>query len=157
MAMHRTEEAVKKTINDMNTGKADGSLEPEFVSYDEEKTELIMRFPVRDWMLNSKNAVHGMIVCGWLDAVMGMLSNDVTQDVFAPTGSMYMNFISAVPAGETVLATAKVITGGRRLIRMQAEARIESSGKLAANAEGTYIPVTYKKSDAMKAEDEKKR
>lgn len=147
--MYRSEQAVRQTMEDMDTGKADDMLEPEFVSYDDEKRQLMLRFPVREWMINSKHAVHGMVVCGWLDAAMGMLSNDVTQDVFAPTGSMYMNFIAAVPEGETVLVTATVMTSGKRLIRMQSEARIERTGRLAANAEGTYIPVTYRASDAM--------
>ncbi|MGI6721290.1 MAG: PaaI family thioesterase [Anaerovoracaceae bacterium] len=151
--MFRSLESVKKTIEDMATGKADEAMKGEFVSYDDDARELVMRFPVLDWELNSKDVVHGMVTCGWLDTVMGALSNDVDHEVFAPTGSMYVNFITAVPEKENVLVSARVLTHGKRLIRLRAEARIESSGQLAADTEGVYIPVTYRPSDAMKAQE----
>mgnify|MGYP001240476192 CR=1 FL=1 len=152
--MSRTKESIIMTMNDMGTGNTDGMFEPEFLSYDDDAHKLEMRFPVLDWEINSKQVMHGAAVTGILDYAMGILANDVTAGEFAPSASINVNFIKAIPADADMLVTARIISRGRRIINLHAEARIEKTGVLAADAAGIYTPVTYKPSKASAATDE---
>ena len=142
--MKKTVTAVIKTIREMQKGNAEKRLAGEFLAYDDDRQTLRMRFPVLEWELNSRGVMHGMVVSGILDDIMGKLSNDITRELYAPSGSMYIDFIAPVRLGEHLIVEARVVYEGKRLIRMHSEARLESSGKLAAQADGTYIPVTFR-------------
>jgi len=147
--MHRSERSIIMTMNDMGTGNCDGMFEPEFISYDDDSQTLVMRFSVLNWEVNSKSVMHGAAVTGILDYAMGILSNDVTAGRFAPSASISVRFIKAIPSDANIIVTGKIVSEGKRIINLISEARIEGSNILAADATGIYTPVTFKASDAM--------
>ena len=58
--------------------------------------------------------------------------------------------------GETLAVTAKATSTGRRITQLTAEARIKSSGKLAATATSIYMNVdTQKEKQGQKEQKEK--
>ena len=60
--------------------------------------------------------------------------SEKTEGLLAPTINLDVNYIRPVEVGETLAVTAKATSTGRRITQLTAEARIKSTGKLAATA-----------------------
>ncbi|MGI6751137.1 MAG: PaaI family thioesterase [Anaerovoracaceae bacterium] len=140
IANKKMEEEFKVRINIMHereSGRPNGMIQPSLISCDAGKKEVTYEYPVLDWELNFKDVLHGGIMSLMFDLSMGLLANYYATG-FSPTSNINVNFIKPAPKGDKLLVTARIISVGKRLVNVYAEAYLKSSGAMAANAFGTF-------------------
>ena len=116
----------------------------------EDKT-LAFEFPVQEWQANRIGNMHGGAICTAFDLTIAALARFYARENFAPTINLDVNYIRPVPMEETLVVTAKATSTGRRITQLTGEARIKSTGKLAATATSIYMNVdTDKEKQAKK-------
>lgn len=121
-----------------------GRLEAEFVSWDEENKELVLRYPLKDWQVNGLGTLHGGMINTMLDLTMCMAIYSVSREAIPPTVSMTTNYLRPVPMEEYVCIKARVTSLGKRNATAYGEAIVPASGKVACTAIGTYAIVSKK-------------
>ena len=95
--------------------------------------------------------MHGGAICTAFDLTIAALARFYARENFAPTINLDVNYIRPVPMGEILVVTAKATSTGRRITQLTGEARIKSTGKLAATATSIYMNVdTDKEKQAKK-------
>jgi len=127
----------KDTMNGMMKGEWGGC------SF-EEKT-LTFVFPVQEWQANRIGNMHGGAICTAFDLTIAALARFYARENFAPTVNLDVNYIRPVPLGDALLVTARATSTGRRITQLTAEARVKSTGKLAATASSIYMNVDTQK------------
>lgn len=113
-------------------------LKPKFYSYDPEARSSTLEFPVLEWELNGNKVMHGGNIASAFDVSLGMLANVVSNNHFAPTTNLSINYIKPIHFEDSLLVTAKLTSIGHKLITLSGEGRLKSSGKIAATAMATY-------------------
>ena len=140
----------KDTMNGMMKGQWGGC------SY-EDRT-LTFEFPAQQWQANRIGNMYGGAICTAFDLTIAALARFYARENFAPTINLDVNYIRPVAVGDTLVVTAKATSTGRRITQLTAEARIKSTGKLAATASSIYMNVdTDKERQAPKERQEKKK
>ena len=138
------EEHARRTLRENNELQQDtlnGLMKSQYggCSYDD-KT-LTFEFPVQKWQANRVGNMHGGAICTAFDLTIAAIARFYARENFAPTVNLDVNYIRPVAMGETLSVTAKAIATGRRITQLTAEARIKSTGKLAASATSVYMNV----------------
>lgn len=132
---------IKSELDSLLKAKKDTTtsmLKPEFYSYDEENAALTIKFPVLKWELNGNEVMHGGNIASAFDVGLGIFANVASNNRFAPTTNLSINYIKPVHFGDSLLVTAKLTSVGNKLITLSGEGRLESNGKIAATAMATY-------------------
>jgi len=101
-----------------------------------------IKMPVRPEFLNFENMLHGGVVSSLLDQAFGCSLN--TLDYIYVAVQLNINFMSTVPAGETLFAEGKVVHAGRSLGIAEMTVS-DSQGKLIARASGTTVSIGPRK------------
>jgi uncharacterized protein (TIGR00369 family) len=114
------------------------SMNGEFTEY-ESRSSLTVTFPVTENLLNPVGAMQGGFITAALDNVMGPLSYLAMRSP-ASTLDIHTQYVRAVPAGDTLTVTARVVSMGPATLVMSAEAR-NTRGKLVATATANAIAV----------------
>ena len=109
-----------------------------FISADNEKQEYIGEFKIEKWMENPRNELHGGVCCTFFDTTTAIASLAIAQDRTVATVDLYTNFIARMPGSETLVITTRVVKGGKRFIRLSAEAHSKETGKLIATCMSNY-------------------
>jgi len=115
-----------------------GRLKAELEDVDEEKQELVLRFPLEAWQVNGLGTLHGGMVNTMMDLAMSMVIYCFSRQTIPPTVTMTANYLRPVPMEDWVYIRTRVTSLGRRNATAYAEAVIPSSGKVACTAIGTY-------------------
>ena len=118
------------------SGMVNHSLQ--FVSADNEKQEYIVEFKIEKWMENPRNELHGGVCCTFFDTTTAMASLAIAESRTVATVDLYTNFIARMPGSETLVIKTHVVKGGRRFIRLAAEAYSKESGKRIATCMSNY-------------------
>lgn len=132
----------KDTMNGMMKGEWSGC------SF-EDKT-LTFEFPVQQWQANRVGNMHGGAICTAFDLTIAALARFYAKENFAPTINLDVNYIRPVVMGDTLVITARATSTGRRITQLTAEAKIGSSGKLAATATSIYMNADTQKEQQAK-------
>jgi uncharacterized protein (TIGR00369 family) len=114
------------------------SMNAKFVAY-ESRSSLTVTFPVTENTLNPVGAMQGGFITAAMDNVMGPLSYLAMRNP-ASTLDIHTQYVRAVPLGETLTVTARVLSMGPATLVMAAEAR-NGRGKLVATATANAIAV----------------
>lgn len=114
------------------------AMNAEFTAY-ESRTSLTVTFPVTENMLNPVGAMQGGFITAAIDNVMGPLSYLAMRNP-AATLDIHTQYVRAVPLGDTLTVTARVVSMGPATLVMTAEAR-NARGKLVATATANAIAV----------------
>lgn len=114
------------------------TMNARFTAY-ESRSMLTVTFPVTENMLNPVGAMQGGFITAALDNVMGPLSYLAMRGP-ASTLDIHTQFVRAVPAGDSLTVTARVVSMGPSTLVMTAEAR-NLRGKLVASATANAIAV----------------
>ena len=148
------EEHVRKTLHSNNVVQKDtmnGMMKGEWGGCSYEDKTLTFEFPVQQWQANRIGNMHGGVICTAFDLTIAALARFYARENFAPTINLDVNYIRPVPMGEVLVVTAKATSTGRRITQLTGEARIKSTGKLAATATSIYMKVdTDKEKQAKK-------
>jgi len=114
------------------------TMNAEFTAY-ESRSSLTVTFPVTESLLNPVGAMQGGFITAAIDNVMGPLSYLAMRSP-ASTLDIHTQFVRAVPMGDTLTVTARVLSMGPATLVMSAEAR-NARGKLVATATANAIAV----------------
>lgn len=145
--MVKTEQWLKQELRFINEDMAhtlNGRLKGEFVSCDDEKKEIAIRYPLEDWMVNGLGTLHGGMVNTMMDLVMSMVVYAFSRETIPPTVSMTTNYLRPVPMEEYVEIRARLTSLGKRNATAYCEAVVPGSGKVACTAIGTYAIIGKK-------------
>ena len=149
VTLHQNNVEQKDTMN--------GLMRSEWGGCSFEDKTLTFEFPVQQWQANRVGNMHGGAICTAFDLTIAALARFYARENFAPTINLDVNYIRPVAMGETLAVTAKATSTGRRITQLTAEARIKSSGKLAATATSIYMNVdTQKEKQGEKEKQEQK-
>lgn len=78
-----------------------------------EEGALAMDFTVREEMTNPAGLLHGGVVCGILDDVIGFALTTLGLDRFHISINLTVDYLGSARAGDTVTARARVLTRGK--------------------------------------------
>jgi len=114
------------------------SMNAEFTAY-ESRSALTVEIPVSQDMLNPVGSMQGGFITAAIDNTMGPLSYLALRSA-ASTLDIHTQFIRAVPAGERLRVTARVVSRGPVSLVMEAEV-LNSHGKLVARAMANALAI----------------
>lgn len=133
-----------KFINEEMAHTLNGRLKGEFLSCDDDRQEILLRYPLEAWMVNGLGTLHGGMINTMMDLVMSMVIYAYSRETIPPTISMTTNYLRPVPMGDYVEICARVTSLGKRNATAYCEARIPQSGKVACSSIGTYAIIPKK-------------
>ena len=113
-------------------------MNAEFTAY-ESRSALTVEIPVSQDMLNPVGSMQGGFITAAIDNTMGPLSYLALRSA-ASTLDIHTQFIRAVPAGERLRVTARVVSRGPVSLVMEAEV-LNSHGKLVARATANALAI----------------
>ena len=93
-----------------------GLMKPLFLSCSAENRSLTLDFAAEDWMLNSKQTLHGGMLASMLDNTMGLAARFCCKTNRLSTVSLAVNYLRPLLPGEHVTVAAQVDQAGRRMI-----------------------------------------
>jgi uncharacterized protein (TIGR00369 family) len=134
-------EAMNRMIGDdlsRQASSVNGLMIPALVDVNPAEQSATLRFSVLPWEANRVSGLHGGIMAAMLDHTCGLTASCYLGH-WAPTMSLSVEYIRPANMGDCLLATATLMSMGRRLIRMRGELRQESSGKLVATCSATFF------------------
>ena len=131
-------------INDTMSHTLNGRMKAELVSCDDERQELVLRFPLLDWEINGLRTLHGGMASAMLDLTMSMVVYCYARQTIPPTITMTTNYLRPIPMEDYVHIRAKLTSLGKRNGTAYGEAIIPSTGKIASTAVATYAIVPKK-------------
>ena len=114
------------------------SMNAEFTAY-ESRSALTVEIPVSNDMLNPVGSMQGGFITAAIDNTMGPLSYLALRSA-ASTLDIHTQFIRAVPGGERLRVTARVVSMGPVSLVMEAEV-LNSRGKLVARATANALAI----------------
>lgn len=98
--------------------------------------EAVLEIPIGKEHLNPQSIAHGGVTSSLADTAMGMAIR--TENYYGVTVEMNMNYLRPAYKGETLIAKAKTINLGEKIIVAQAEVE-NLKGEKIAIARGTYF------------------
>ncbi|MCI8608868.1 MAG: PaaI family thioesterase [Firmicutes bacterium] len=115
-----------------------GMMAPSFVSADPDTMTATLQFTVLPWESNRTGGLHGGIIGAMLDHTCGLIVSCFLGH-WAPTMNLNVEYIRPVAPGDSLLATAHIISMGRHIIRVNGALCQQASGKLVASCTATFF------------------
>ncbi len=125
---------INALILEISNSNFEKIFKPQIVNIEVGKIELKMHVSAEH--SNVIGRVHGGVFASFADMAMGVAC--WTHQKKAITSDMNLTFIRNVPVDQEILATAIVISNGRRLMRTRCDIK-SSDGKLLVSATGTFF------------------
>ncbi|MCU0445580.1 MAG: PaaI family thioesterase [Microscillaceae bacterium] len=97
-------------------------------------------FEIRPEMANPMGILHGGVIAGMLDDVLGMATLTLGNSHFYATVNLALDYLASAKVGERVIVEAKIVRNGKQIIHAVGEINSES-GKLLAKA-STNLAIT---------------
>ena len=143
--MERSIRGYVDRLNNENPGSVCALLAPEFISCDLGKKELVLRYPIREWMRNPGGVMHGGAIASAMDTTMGVQIFYWADDQMPPTINMLANFQRPVPLGSMLYVRARVTCVGRTMVYATSEAWVDDEPeRLLVTASGVYHVPSHK-------------
>ncbi len=102
--------------------------------------QLCIRFTVRPDMTNPHGMLHGGVISGMLDDVIGTTVATLDKEQPFVSINLSVDFVQGARVSDEVIAKAKVIRNGRTAVYVQAEL-FNQSAKLLAVATSNLVAV----------------
>ena len=124
---------------------------PRFIGCSFEEKSIEIEYDIKDWELNPEGTFHGGMIATCFDTVGGMIAGAYSHKRLITTTSLYLDYLKPALFGDKIRFKAKIIAAGKRMVRVQCEARPVSTGVLSCAATVSYMilekptPVKYSK------------
>ena len=128
-------------IKSYGFGMLNDMLDPEFIDCNPDNNSCRVRYKKYSWEDNGRGEVHGGVVSAMLDTSMG-LAAIANSDGSVSTSDMTVSFIRPF-RGKSFIVEAAAVHMGRRVIRCEAKAYDEETGKVLAASTGNFMYVEY--------------
>lgn len=127
-------------LHTLGSGTIGDMLQLEFVEAKPEHGVYVMRCKTADWMRNIAGTLHGGMCATIVDQAMGCVAFCAKPgEGIAPTVEMNVSYHRPLIPGEDVLIKVRLVSLGKHLIHMHAEAcECSSPDKLCLSATGVY-------------------
>jgi uncharacterized protein (TIGR00369 family) len=93
--------------------------------------EVVVEFDVREEMTNPAQILHGGIICAMLDDVIGMSSATLGYAGFLISIDFHVDYLGKAKKGDKVVATAKIIREGHRIVHAEAQLKDSQENPIA--------------------------
>lgn len=120
-------------------GRIYEQMNAEFRSCDPKERMLQVEFPVKDWMLNPNDNMHGGMIATSMDMTCGLLTRYMIASGKTSTVELNINYLSSLHRDESYIVCAKVKRLGRKMIFLTAEASSREDGRLVAMGTGIFV------------------
>lgn len=138
-AMERCLRGFVDRLNREAPGSMCAMLAPGFVSCDPQEKQVVLSYPIREWMRNPGGVMHGGAIAAAMDTTMGVLVYYYDGEKMPPTIHMQSNFQRPVPLGSTLYVRAHATCVGRTMVYTTAEAWVDGAPeRLLVTASGVY-------------------
>ncbi len=106
----------------------------------DEPGRTVWRMLADERFANPAGTVQGGFLSAFADSAMGAATVTWSEGrrVFSANIDLKISFLKAVPTGQALTCTARVIGGGRRAAFVEAEI-VDDDGRLVAKASSTYL------------------
>lgn len=98
-----------------------------------ERGAVKVAFEVRPEMTNPMGILHGGVIAGVLDDILGMAALTLNNTHFFTTINLSTDYLASAKVGEKVIAQSKIVRNGKQVIHAEGELWSEN-GKLLAKA-----------------------
>lgn len=122
-------------------GMLNDMIDPQFVDCDPDKKSCRIRYKKFKWEDNGRGEVHGGVISAMMDTTMGVNAIALT-DAYISTSDMTISFIRPF-RGKSFIIESEAIQVGKRIIRLEARAYDEQTGKCLALSTGSFMHVNY--------------
>lgn len=128
----------EKNIETTQRDRVNGFMRPHSFNCDIKNQSISMEYDIHSWALNSKDIVHGGIICTMLDNASGCSVIGFTG-CWCPTIEIKVDFISPVYSEDTIIATGKIISSGKSIIRTEGILHNKKTNKLIAKCSASFF------------------
>ncbi|MEG1584347.1 MAG: PaaI family thioesterase [Anaerovorax sp.] len=125
----------------VQAGQINAMMEPKYIGCHYANREIMIEFPVKKWQLNRVGVMHGGMIATAFDIALEILARFEVGLNFSPTIDMETTFLKPIRLGDDLVVTAKILSSGRTITHLQAEAYLKKGKKLAAVARSSYMNV----------------
>lgn len=136
-----------KKIEAENTGdhkkRVNGLMSANYLECDIDDLTVTAEFQVQPWELNRKDVLHGGIICTMLDHTAAITVTSFTN-LWCPTVDMDVRFISFGQLDDTIIATGRIVSAGKRVFHTEAVLKNKSTGKIIATSTSTFLNILKK-------------
>lgn len=137
--------AAVEEVYEKQAGRVNDLMRPKFVGCSDEDRTVTIAFPVLEWELNRVGFMHGGIIGAAFDCTLGILTRYYSRLNFSPTIGLETTFIKPIPSEDEFLITGRIVSAGRTITHLYAEAYLKSTGVLMATATASYLNFDIKK------------
>lgn len=141
-----------KKINEKNYGehkeRINGLIEPECIDCDVKNLSISLQFNVKPWELNRADLLHGGVICTMLDYSAGATVSSFFGG-WCPTVDMDVRFISFGQLDDTIIATGRIVSAGKRVFHTEAVLKNKDTGKVIATSTSTFLNILKKEQPAI--------
>ena len=139
-------------LHSLGAGTIGDMLQLRLLEYRPEKQEFLLTCQTQTWMRNSAGTLHGGMCATLVDQAMGCAAYCAKPgEGTAPTVDLNVNYLRPLIPGEEVLLRVRIVSAGRSLLHLSAEASLASAPEhICLTSTGTYF---YKPSSPQPAGD----
>lgn len=144
MTMVNFEERVKRIIKEIKGygfGMLNDMIDPQYVDCNPEKKSCRVRYKKFKWEDNGRGEVHGGVISAMMDTTMGINAIALTDGAVS-TADMNVSFLKPF-RGRSFIIESEAVQVGSRVIRLEARAYDEETGKCLALSTGSFMHVDY--------------
>lgn len=115
-------------------------IKPKFFACDLAKKEAAFTFSTEDWQKNPDGSLHSGFITMAFDTACGLLLHYYAKQKMICTINLTTAFFRPMPTDKGVVYRAKILSIGKTIATMRAEAYIEGDeGNLIATADTTFM------------------
>ncbi len=119
-------------IRTLQKGLVNEMLQPDVLRFTEQPLSVSIKFPVLEWEANKVGNIHGGIIAAIADMTAGVLARYCAGENFAPTASLDIKYVRPAKVGDVLVATARLVHAGRRIIQQTVDIVNMETGKTVA-------------------------
>ena len=119
------------------------------LSFYEDDGRVITHFVPQEEHQGYPGVLHGGLTCALLDEVIGRVA--IAHDLWTVTARLETRFRKPVPIGVPLTVVGEAVRVRRRTLEARGELRLPD-GRVAAEAQGTYIRLPDEEIERMKEE-----
>ncbi len=151
-----TKEDVTKRVEQLKTSRSqtldriNAMMSIQFEDFNEDTEELMVSFPVEEWMLNPGDVMHGGLIATAFDIALGFHTLIVEREKTIVTTNLSLQYVKQVPLNSRLVVKSKVVRDGRSLVNLYAEGFVDDSDEIVATAVCTYMKLDNNKDSDRK-------
>ena len=126
-------------IRTLQKGLVNEMLQPDVLRFTEKPLSVSIKFPVLEWEANKVGNIHGGIIASIADMTAGVLARYCAGESFAPTASLDIKYVRPAKVGDVLVATARLVHAGRRIIQQTVDIVNMETGKTVATGAAMHL------------------